>query len=170
MDSHDRHDRLLTAFLAGDLDPADARRWDEHLLECERCWRAVREDRAGKQAAQLMRQPVPSGLADRVAFAVEVASAERSVEAPQAIPLASPRHGRHATRRSWRLAAAGLTVASVAAGLIVALVPGGHETPVCRRQWRRWRVTHRRSQPRPGARTGIHACQLRRLRSAARQG
>ena len=124
----DNHDRLLSAFLAGDLSLEAARRWDEHLLECERCWRAVREDRAGKQAAQLMRQPVPSGLADRVAFAVEVASAERSVEAPQAIPRASPRHGRHATRRSWRLAAAGLTVASVAAGLIVALVPGGHET------------------------------------------
>jgi len=127
----DNHDRLLSAFLAGELSLEAARRWDEHLLECERCWRAVREDWAGKQAAQLMRQPVPSGLADRVAFAVEVAAAERSVEAPQAIPRASPRHGRRATRRrrrSWRLAAAGLTVASVAAGLIVALVPGAHET------------------------------------------
>src|SRR5215470_9212137 len=49
MDSHDRYDRLLTTFLAGELDPAEARRWDEHLLECEACWRAVREDRAGRQ-------------------------------------------------------------------------------------------------------------------------
>jgi len=41
----------LTAFLVGDLDSAAARRWDEHLLECERCWRAVREDRDGRRAA-----------------------------------------------------------------------------------------------------------------------
>jgi len=46
----DGHDRLLAAFLAGDLGPAQARRWDEHLLECERCWQAVREDRAGRAA------------------------------------------------------------------------------------------------------------------------
>jgi hypothetical protein len=70
MDSHDRYDRLLTAFLARELDPAEARRWDEHLLECERCWRAVREDRVGRRAAQVIRRPAPAGLADRVAFAV----------------------------------------------------------------------------------------------------
>ena len=69
----DSHDRLLAVFLAGDLDPADAQRWDEHLLECERCWRAVREERAGRQAAQLLRRPAPPGLADRVAFAVQMA-------------------------------------------------------------------------------------------------
>jgi anti-sigma factor RsiW len=55
MDSHDRGHRLLAAFLAGELNPADAPRWDEHLLACEQCWRAVREDRAGRQAAQLLR-------------------------------------------------------------------------------------------------------------------
>ena len=77
MDSHDRGQRLLGAFLAGELNPADAPRWDEHLLACEQCWRAVREDRVGRQAAQLLRQPPPPGLADRVAFAVEMASAAR---------------------------------------------------------------------------------------------
>ena len=66
MDGRDHHDRHLAAFLAGELDPAQAWRWDEHLLECERCWQAVREDRAGRQAAQLLRQPAPDGLADRV--------------------------------------------------------------------------------------------------------
>ena len=35
----DTHDRLLAAFLAGDLDRAEAQQWDEHLLACERCWR-----------------------------------------------------------------------------------------------------------------------------------
>jgi len=44
----DSHDRVLAAFLAGELGPAEARRWDEHLLVCEACWRAVREDRAGR--------------------------------------------------------------------------------------------------------------------------
>ena len=63
MDSHDRCDRLLTAFLAGDLDSAEARQWDEHLLECERCWRAVREDRAGRRAAQVLGCPRGTVLA-----------------------------------------------------------------------------------------------------------
>ena len=47
----DGHDRLLVTFLAGDLDRAAAREWDEHLLEREQCWRAVREDRAGGRGA-----------------------------------------------------------------------------------------------------------------------
>ena len=78
MDGHERHDRLLGAFLAGALDPAAARRWDEHLLECEQCWRAVQQDRDGRRAAELLRQPAPPVLADRVAFAVEVAAAGRA--------------------------------------------------------------------------------------------
>ena len=78
MDGHDRHDRLLGTFLAGALDPAAAWRWDEHLLECEQCWRAVQEDRDGRRAAEFLRQPAPPGLADRVALAVEVAAADRA--------------------------------------------------------------------------------------------
>jgi len=75
MDGHDRHDRLVAEFLAGDLDPAEAGRFDEDLLACEACWRAAREHRAGRQAARLLRWPAPPGLADRVAFAVEVTAA-----------------------------------------------------------------------------------------------
>src|SRR5216683_479976 len=75
MDGRNTDHRLLAGFLAGDLGPAETRRWDEHLLACEQCWRAVREDRAGRQAAALLRQPAPAGLADRVEFAVEVAAA-----------------------------------------------------------------------------------------------
>src|SRR6516162_9592431 len=63
----DGHDRLLAAFLAGDLLPAAAWQWDEHLLKCESC----------RRAAELLRQPAPPGLTDRVAFAVEVAAAGR---------------------------------------------------------------------------------------------
>src|SRR5215471_18209324 len=112
MDGHDRHDRLLGAFLAGTLDPAAAWRWDEHLLECEQCWRAVREDRAGRQAAQLLRQPPAPGLADRVRFAVELAAAG-------AIAQQRPRHG---VRRRWRwLAAAGALAATMAITVAVLL-------------------------------------------------
>jgi anti-sigma factor RsiW len=114
----DSHDRLLAAFLAGELTPADARRWDQHLLECEQCWRAVREDRAGRQAAQVLRQPAPPGLADRVTFAVEVATSART---------AGPRAPRVIVRWRWRLAGAG----SLAAGVLVALtvlLTGGRGT------------------------------------------
>lgn len=120
MDGHDRDHQLLAGFLGGELDPVDARRWDEHLLECERCWRAVREDQAGRRAAQLLRHPAPPGLADRVAFAVEVAAA--------GLPAAQ-RQARPGARLGWRLlAGAGGLAAAAAVTLLVLLLPGGHET------------------------------------------
>src|SRR6516165_7368559 len=124
----DSHDRLLAGFLAGDLDPAEVRRWDEHLLECEACWRAVREDRAGRQAAQVLRQPAPAGLADRVAFAVEMAAGAPAAAQRQARPparvLGRARHGRWLR---WRLAGAGAVAAGVVAALLMALLPGAHQ-------------------------------------------
>jgi anti-sigma factor RsiW len=129
MDSRDHDDRVLTAFLAGDLDPAEARRWDEHLLDCEQCWRAVREDRAGRRAAQLLRQPAPTGLADRVAFAVEVAAAASAGAQRQSSRAARPpRTGRYGRRRRWRLAGAGIFAAGLAVSLTIALFPGEHQT------------------------------------------
>jgi anti-sigma factor RsiW len=126
MDSRDRHDGLLAAFLAGDLDPADAQRWDEHLLRCEPCWRAVREDRTGRQAAQVLRQPTPPGLADRVAFAVEMAAGAPAAAQRQARPPArAPRRGRPGRQLRWRLAGAGAVAAGLVATLLVALLPGG---------------------------------------------
>jgi hypothetical protein len=137
MDSPDRQHRLLAGFLAGDLDAAGARRWDEHLLECEQCWQAVREDRAGRQAAQLLRQPAPPGLADRVAFAVEVA-AGRPAAQRRARPVArSPRRARPGTRSRRRvrrpgrwlrwqgLAGAAALVVGLAAALVMLRLPGG---------------------------------------------
>ena len=128
MDSRDRHDRLLAAFLAGELDPAEARRWDEHLLECEACWRAVREDRVGRQAAQMLRAPAPPGLADRVAFAVEVAAAGRTARPRLTRPdTRSLRRGPRGRRWRWRLAGAGMVAAGAAATVMVVLLPGGHQ-------------------------------------------
>jgi anti-sigma factor RsiW len=124
----DSHDRLLAAFLAGELDPGQAPRWDEHLLECERCWRAVREDRAGRQAAQVLRQPTPPGLADKVAFAVEVAAAAGPTARPRSRPAARARRpGRHGRRLRWRLAGAGALAAGSAVTLTITLLPGGHQ-------------------------------------------
>src|SRR5215469_16981513 len=128
MDSRDSHDRLLAAFLAGDLDPADAQRWDEHLLECEWCWRAVREDRTGRQAAQVLRQPAPPGLADRVAFAVEMAAGAPAAAQRQARPPArAPERARRGRRLRWRLAGAGAVAVGLVATLLVALLAGGRQ-------------------------------------------
>ena len=118
MDSHDRRHQLLAAFLTGELNPADAPQWDDHLLECEQCWRALRDDRAGRHAAQILRQPAPPGLAERVAFAVELAAAADTAQ----------RHTRHGMRLRWRwLASAGALACAVAVTVAV-LLPGGHET------------------------------------------
>jgi hypothetical protein len=127
MGRHDHDDLLLAAFLAGDLNPALARRWDEHLLDCERCWRAVRQDRAGRQAAQVMRQPVPPGLADCLAFAVEVAAvAGAGAQRRPGEGVRSRRPGRHARLR-WRLAATGVIVSAMAAVLTMLLLPVGRQ-------------------------------------------
>ena len=117
----DGHDRLLAAFLAGDLGPAAARGWDEHLLECEQCWRAVREDRAGCQAAGPLCRPAPDGLADRVSFAVELAAASAPI--PQR-PRLGVRPSRGVRLRRGRLAAAGALALGLAVTLAVLLLPG----------------------------------------------
>ena len=128
MDSHDGHDRLLAAFLARELDAAEARRWDEHLLECEACWLAVREDRTGRQAAQVLRQPAPPGLADRVTFAVEMAAVARAAAPQRARPgIRSRRRARHGRRLRWRLATAGAVALGLVVTLVVTLLPGGHQ-------------------------------------------
>ncbi len=64
----------------------DERRFDEHLLQCEECWRAVQVDRAARFALEKLREPAPAGLHDRVALAVTIA-------APDA-----PREGRRRRR------------------------------------------------------------------------
>jgi hypothetical protein len=88
----------------------------------------VRDDRAGRQAAELLRQPAPRGLADRVAFAVEVAAAPRTGAQRQSRPLArSRRRGRHRRRLHWRLAGAATLAAGVAVTLMMTLLPGGNQ-------------------------------------------
>jgi hypothetical protein len=110
----DRHDSMLEAFLAGELRAAEARRFDEHLLECEACWRAIRDNRAGRLAAQLLHQPPPPHLSDRIAFAVEVAASAR----PRA----------RAGQLRSRLAGGG-TVVLAALAILLVLLPATRGTP-----------------------------------------
>ena len=148
----DGHDRLLAAFLAGDLDWAAARRWDEHLLECEQCWQAIREDRAGRQAAGLLYQPAPPRLADRVGFAVELAAAGT------ASPWRSPGIR---LRRSW-IAAAGALAVGLAVTLVVLLLPAGRATmPAPVAAVAHYAETLRSPGHQAGLGTGEHAAPLR---------
>ena len=68
-------DRVV-AFLAGELSDDGEGRFDEHLLQCEECWRAIQADRAARFALEKLRQPAPAGLHDRVALAVTIAAAD----------------------------------------------------------------------------------------------
>src|SRR5260221_9082242 len=110
----DSHDRMLAAFVAGDLGMADARRWDEHLLECERCWRAVREDGDARQAAERLRLPPPPGLAAQVRFAVELAAAAGTTPCPPGRRRGSP---------TWVRLAVGGAAAAAFPVLALVLVP-----------------------------------------------
>ncbi len=71
-------ERWVVAFLNGQLPEADEQAFDEHLLTCESCWRAVREDRAARLALEQLRAPAPRGLADRVTVSVGLATRSRA--------------------------------------------------------------------------------------------
>ena len=108
----DSHDRLLAAFLAGDLDPADAQRWDEHLLRCERCWRAVREDRAGRQAGGV---PAAVAAVARYAQVIPPPSGEQHPQRAAPVQVGRPvtvtAGGQRMVLRTWRLGGAEAVVA-----------------------------------------------------------
>ena len=93
----------LIAFLAGERPPDEERRFDEHLLSCEPCWRAVKADQAARLALEKLRQPAPAGLQERVALAIALASQDEAKSAagqrraaPRWRPWAAarPRHPR----------------------------------------------------------------------------
>lgn len=69
MRGHDP-ERNSAEYVSGELS-IRARRWFEHhLLDCEDCWREVLFGRFGRRVAEDSREPVPSGLRDRVRAAV----------------------------------------------------------------------------------------------------
>ena len=110
-------EQRILSFLAGELSPEEERRFDEHLLGCEDCWRAVQADRAARLALEQLREPAPAGLQGRVALSVALAASEAGGgpvavdrgRAPSFIQRAM------ATRR-WHLVAAASLLVVVAAG------------------------------------------------------
>ena len=62
----------LVGFLAGELSVEEERKFDQHLLECESCWREVQADRVGRLAVERLLEPAPAGLRDRVSMAVSL--------------------------------------------------------------------------------------------------
>jgi hypothetical protein len=64
--------------LAGELPPQEEREFDQHLLECESCWREVRADRVARLALERLREPAPAGLRDRVSLAVALEKPRRA--------------------------------------------------------------------------------------------
>jgi hypothetical protein len=67
----DHDPAAVLGYLSGELDPDARERFERHLVDCDRCWAAVREDIAGRAVAESAREPVPPLLRDRVRFAVE---------------------------------------------------------------------------------------------------
>jgi anti-sigma factor RsiW len=59
------HDEpTLLAFLEGTLTATEAEGFDAHLLGCESCWTAVREDRAGRDALRSLLELAPPRRGD----------------------------------------------------------------------------------------------------------
>jgi hypothetical protein len=108
-------DRVV-AFLAGDLSAAEERGFDQHLLQCESCWRAVQADRAARFALEKLRAPAPAGLHDRVTMAVTIAAADAPrTAASRGRPLAQ-RAQERLQRPLVRLVAAATVLVAVSAG------------------------------------------------------
>jgi Putative zinc-finger len=88
-------------YLAGILDAAERGRFEEHLLECEECWREVRTAHRGRVLGESLREVAPQPLRERVRASVAAAS----------------RLDRRRRRRP--------KVAAVVAAMVLALVAGG---------------------------------------------
>jgi hypothetical protein len=107
--------------LNGQLPDTEEEAFDEHLLDCEACWLAVREDRAARRALERLRIPAPGGLADRVSASVALS------EKGAADGLGRANRGRHLHgpgRRESRLRSKRL-VAMVAVAVLVLGALGG---------------------------------------------
>ena len=114
------HDLALAAFLAGDLDRATERAVDEHLLSCDQCWLAVREDRAGRALVAALREPTSPVLVDRIRLAVELAPS------PQPMQLTRRVRRRRELPLPGVIAAVGAVVLAIVA--VIARTPQQHAT------------------------------------------
>lgn len=104
-------------FVSGRLPPAEEQSFEAHLLVCETCWRAVREDRTGRLAIEQLRVSAPPGLADRVTAAIELATVPTTGDPATA--------GRRRLRPRRRFAVAAAFALAVLAG-VLGWVVGDH--------------------------------------------
>ncbi len=121
----------ILAFLAGELSPEEERRFDDHLLGCEHCWRAVQADRAARLALEQLREPAPVGLQGRVALSVALAATE--------VPTGPVVLGRDRRLSFVRTAIAPHLRLVAAACLLVVVAAGGFG----------WLATSRSASPEP---------------------
>ncbi len=142
----------LVRYLGGEMAVEEERAFEQHLLSCETCWRAVRADRAAREALAVLDVAAPDGLEARVKAAVRSASGDASVRRsgsgpspatsaagmpPKARPLTavtggavSSQRGKGPRRPHRRLLAAAGTGGLVAAGLALwLLAPGSPAEP-----------------------------------------
>ena len=97
----------LIAFLTGELSPEQEREFDQHLLECETCWRQVQADRVGRLAVERLTgagatgAPRPS-LARRVPR--EPGNPSHRAAPPVRPTFAAPSGWRRDSSSSWRRA------------------------------------------------------------------
>jgi hypothetical protein len=105
----------LVAFLAGELSAEDESEFDQHLLECESCWRAVQADRMGRFAVERLREQAPNGLRDRISLAISIEESNGALHR---------RRARRGHRTSARYVVAALCLAVATSGALVGLLAG----------------------------------------------
>ncbi|MBI4259155.1 MAG: hypothetical protein HY658_01190 [Actinobacteria bacterium] len=66
-------ERAAAQYVSGDLRRRARLRFEEHILDCEDCWREVRVGRTGRRLAEAGRELAPSPLRDSVRAAVTLA-------------------------------------------------------------------------------------------------
>jgi anti-sigma factor RsiW len=101
----------LIGFLFGELDEADAARFDAHLLGCDPCWAAAVEDRRGQQAAGSLREAAPDAVRERLGRTLDVAV-----------------RGQHRRRRHRRFATVAIAVAAAVAAIGTQVAPRSGRT------------------------------------------
>jgi anti-sigma factor RsiW len=75
--------------LAGLQRPRMRRRFEQHLLECEDCWREVRQARLGRTLAESAREIAPAHLRDSVRAAIDLAATSPAPRKPRRLVAAT---------------------------------------------------------------------------------
>jgi hypothetical protein len=102
-------ERDAARYVQGEMSERSRRRFESHLLGCERCWNEVQQARAGRAVAERGRELSPSGLREDVRAAVAMSEAPRRRRARILVPVV-----------------AAALVAMVVSGLLVSgLIRGG---------------------------------------------